>query len=663
MGPILKIYFACLFLVFTQTALAQDADNQFIDSTGLFGLLQSELVGFQSATTAQEQEEIRAEVLALLAQIERSELDPETKALAYQNSYRIWDKRRDKTTYLNVLRGLKRWTSLENAPQLFFANYQMGNAFIFNSEYDSAAYYLQIAYRIDQQEDIGKYEGAVEDRIAVILSELEEHEFSLQFSLAALEKSNGRLRAAVYNQLGNTYTILGQYQEAALAYDSAVMLFEGMGRANWKPLFNSMTAYLELEGQQEKFFKAYDRVKTETSLLDYPEYSHKVELAKAEFTMAYWRDTNRYDPANFKGMVLPQTPENEREVRRILGNELWYSRDWSDRRDAWNFLRRFYELARPDSVPYALNKLLELNETYEQELASRAPEANSSDAFNPESAFGRLIIDLGLEELDRNEAEYEISEKVIRRIRIQAIIYMGLLLLAFFGLYRAWIGRRQRRKTIATSERLQRKEEKLLQDILPEQYHKTLSGTHTMKSKRHNDVIVLVADFSGFTDFSQKAPVEDLIRFLKEFFDRFEVDCVHFGLEKLKTDGDSFIAVGGVNDDYVSPRQALNAALAMQRTATEINQELKRYDLELSLRIGIDIGPVDAGIVGNHSLVYDMWGEVFDRAKTLETDCPVGQILMSKRTFDAETTGTKWPMNEQVEVEGIEARLFIPSGS
>lgn len=614
---------------------------------------------FRKAQSAQEQVDVRNAVSQLLDSLHASNVDGAAKSYANRLAYKIWDKRNDFEKYISILRDIERYAPEDSVALRFFANYQIGNTYIFREEYDTAAAYLLKSYKLDQIHDLGPFEGSVQDRVALILYNLDEYKESLRFSEYALKSATGRLRAAVYNQLGNTYNMLERYQEAAVAYDSAAIMYEAMGVSNWMPLFNSMTAYMEIEGGEEKFLQAYERIKNETSLLQYDQYYHGIEVAKAEFTMTYWKRPERYDADLFGEMILERTPENEREIRRILGKQIRFTDEASlFQAEAYQMLERFYLLVRPDSVSYALEQILKINRAYQAELIANRNTIKPSEEFTESSPLRRLISRIGLDQLDQSQEDHDSTLERIRNSKKWLFAYVVLLAISLFVLLRSIQLRSSRRRAIEESQVLQEREQELLENMVPQKYHEILKGGGSIQSEQHNDIIVLVADFQGFSAFSRKAPIEELITYLKEFFDRFESDCAHFGLEKLKTDGDSFVAIGGMNNDYVSPRQALNAARAMQKTTASINSELKRYDLAMSLRIGIDIGTIDSGLLGNDSLVFDMWGDVFRRAKKLESACQPGQILMSENLINAESTGVKWPKSEEVVVEGMKAFSF-----
>ena len=165
------------------------------------------------------------------------------------------------------------------------------------------------AFEIDIQNDVGKYEGSVQDRAALILYLLEDYEHSLQLSEFSLRLATGRLRGAAYNQLGNTYNQMGNYLNAAAAYDSASALFEQEGISSSLPKFNSMSAYLELENEGEaKFLRIYDELVNNTSVTNYKAYVEALEVARSEFCLAYWEDSSRYEYKDLEEILMKPSP-------------------------------------------------------------------------------------------------------------------------------------------------------------------------------------------------------------------------------------------------------------------------------------------------------------------------------------------------------------------
>jgi adenylate cyclase len=144
------------------------------------------------------------------------------------------------------------------------------------------------------------------------------------------------------------------------------------------------------------------------------------------------------------------------------------------------------------------------------------------------------------------------------------------------------------------------------------------------------DVTVLFADIVGFTRFSRGVNPEKLVVLLNEIFTDFDSISDSHGLEKIKTIGDSYMAVCGIPvpaADHVS--RAANMALDMMDALGEFN---KRYGHTLQMRIGIDTGAVVAGVIGKRKFIYDLWGDTVNTASRMESQGVASRIQITEST-------------------------------
>lgn len=165
----------------------------------------------------------------------------------------------------------------------------------------------------------------------------------------------------------------------------------------------------------------------------------------------------------------------------------------------------------------------------------------------------------------------------------------------------------------------------LLHNILPSSIVERLN-------KKPNDAIadsyenasVLFADLAGFTPMAARLGARKTVAMLNEIFIEFDQLAAAFGIEKIKTIGDAYMAVCGVpvredNHKY----QMVQFALEMQNALEEI---ATHYNVDLTLRIGIAAGPIMAGVIGTHKFSYDVWGDTVNRAARLESHGELGEI-------------------------------------
>lgn len=178
----------------------------------------------------------------------------------------------------------------------------------------------------------------------------------------------------------------------------------------------------------------------------------------------------------------------------------------------------------------------------------------------------------------------------------------------------------------------QEKSENLLLNILPESIAQRLKNKDSVIADSFENISVLFADLVGFTSLSARLSPEEIVTLLNDIFSRFDDWVDSYGLEKIKTIGDSYMVVGGLpvpQMDHV-PKMAL-LALNMQQEVSRLNSQLNHY---LSLRIGIHIGPVVAGVIGTKKFSYDVWGDTVNTASRLESHGVDGQIQVSKDMYE-----------------------------
>lgn len=173
--------------------------------------------------------------------------------------------------------------------------------------------------------------------------------------------------------------------------------------------------------------------------------------------------------------------------------------------------------------------------------------------------------------------------------------------------------------------------ERLLLNILPKPIAGRLrSGEHTI-ADAHADVTVLFADIVGFTQYSSTVPVKELVGMLNEVFSAFDQVAAREGVEKIKTIGDAYMAVTGM------PVQRKDHTEAMVRLALGIMKETAAFNLRhgtaLALRIGINRGPVIAGVIGKHKFIYDLWGDTVNIASRMESTGVPGRIQLSEAAY------------------------------
>jgi class 3 adenylate cyclase len=181
-----------------------------------------------------------------------------------------------------------------------------------------------------------------------------------------------------------------------------------------------------------------------------------------------------------------------------------------------------------------------------------------------------------------------------------------------------------------------KRSDELLLNILPAEIAEELKATGAAKAHHIDEVTVLFTDMKDFTLLSEKLTPEELVSELNECFSAFDQIVEKYGLEKIKTIGDAYMAAGGLpSPNTTNPQDVVKCAIEILSFMKELNEGKKlQGKTRLDLRIGIHTGPVVAGIVGLKKFAYDIWGNTVNIANRMEKSGEVGKINISKATFD-----------------------------
>ena len=147
----------------------------------------------------------------------------------------------------------------------------------------------------------------------------------------------------------------------------------------------------------------------------------------------------------------------------------------------------------------------------------------------------------------------------------------------------------------------------------------------------HESASVLFADVVGFTPMSAAMSPPELVSLLNTVFTTFDRFVEELGLEKIKTVGDAYMVASGV------PHGRSDHAHAIAELALRMRDHTERYRFdghEIRLRIGINSGPVVAGVVGTHKFAYDLWGDVVNTASRMESEGVAGSIQVTPATYE-----------------------------
>jgi guanylate cyclase len=190
----------------------------------------------------------------------------------------------------------------------------------------------------------------------------------------------------------------------------------------------------------------------------------------------------------------------------------------------------------------------------------------------------------------------------------------------------------QRRTAMAALREEQEKAENLLLNILPRSIAEKLKADTQTIADQFSSASILFADVVDFTPIAERLRPAEVVGVLDHLFSHFDVLAERYGLEKIKTIGDAYMVAGGV------PTPRPDHARAMALMALDMLSAMTSRDevghLGLEIRIGINSGPVVAGVIGRKRFLYDLWGDAVNTASRMESHGTPGRIQITRATKD-----------------------------
>ena len=192
--------------------------------------------------------------------------------------------------------------------------------------------------------------------------------------------------------------------------------------------------------------------------------------------------------------------------------------------------------------------------------------------------------------------------------------------------------------------------ERLLLNILPPSIADRLRAGERVIADRFDDATLLIADIVGFTELSSRMSADELVELLNDIFSVCDVLVERHRLEKVKTIGDAYMVVGGVptaSPDHVA--RVADFALEMAAAVEDFQRSGPR---QVSFRIGINSGPVVAGVIGSKRTIYDVWGDTVNMASRMESLSEPGRIQVTSLVHDRLDSRYEFESRGQIEVKG-----------
>jgi class 3 adenylate cyclase len=530
----------------------------------------------------------------------------------------------------------------------------------------------------------GKFEE--KDRLQLLKNLAFNHpnpEKALLYSEELLYKAQAvdstRFVIAGFHQKGNNLKLKGDLSRALASYFEGVKIAtETERKRELGMLYISIASVYKVMGNNKNTIQYYknalpilkevnDSLNYATALENFGDYYNLV-LSKPDSALLFFERSGplfkaldskiglAYNLGN-KGLAYAQLGQNTIAEKNIseaisileeLGDYfpicvyLTYMSDMYLLRDEWDgafgAAQRSLEMAQQYGLKNQISDAyLKLSELHEKRgnVAESLKLYKSHIKFKDSVRNITQVQNMANQEVARRQIEVDLAEqrnKNQRNITIGTVIAMFLIGLLAFGLYRR---NRFIRKTKEIIENERDRSESLLLNILPEETAAELKINGKVKAKKFESVTVLFTDFKGFTHYSENLDPEKLVETVGVYFSKFDDIMEKYGLEKIKTIGDSYMCAGGLpypTTDHAN--KMVQAAFEIIDFVNEAKRNAQEGQIYFDIRVGINTGMVVAGVVGSKKFSYDIWGDTVNVASRMESMSEPGKINISKSTYE-----------------------------
>jgi class 3 adenylate cyclase len=199
-------------------------------------------------------------------------------------------------------------------------------------------------------------------------------------------------------------------------------------------------------------------------------------------------------------------------------------------------------------------------------------------------------------------------------------------------------------------ERERQRSERLLLNVLPATIAGRMKESSAIIAEHFEEVSVLFADITGFTQLSASVQPRELVRILDAIFSEFDALAERHGLEKIKTIGDCYMAVAGLPVPQADHVEAVaEMALSMQHAVARVSVNV---NTPLAIRVGIHTGEVVAGVIGKKKFAYDLWGDTVNMASRMESHGLPGAVHCTEAVEQRLSAKYDFERREPIHVKG-----------
>lgn len=536
---------------------------------------------------------------------------------------------------------------------LSFCCFYLGNKYLQIDSNAKGLQYLQQSLAIEKKGGDVEAIASVMTNISNVYELQSNYPLALEYAFDALKlfEKNGNKngQANGWCNIANIYTEQGEWDNAIKNYNKALALYKAINNDEGIALIEGNIGNIYLE--QQNYRKALEYYNT--SLEKYKKIGDpsgidrntanigNVFLKQKKYTEALSKyqealgialpnqltDAAGYDYAGISEAYLSMATEKDAMAQIPNGETkntlLSKAKKYSD--SAVYLLEQLGDVSALANARRVQSKTLyELGDYKSAYVAYEAYKTLNDSIYNVEN--NKKLTQKGMQyEFDKKEAASRAEKEKLKNIRNSIAIGLVGTLIFLIVVYR-------QRNRIAKEKH---RSEELLLNILPEEVAEELKAKGSADAKLIDEVTVLFTDFKGFTALSEKMSPKELVQDLHECFTAFDHIIQKYGLEKIKTIGDSYMAAGGLPTPTTTHAQdVVHAALEIRKYMETTKEARIKDNLPyFEIRIGVHTGPVVAGIVGVKKFAYDIWGDTVNIASRMESSGVAGKVNISGSTY------------------------------
>ncbi|TDE07196.1 tetratricopeptide repeat protein [Flavobacterium sandaracinum] len=466
---------------------------------------------------------------------------------------------------------------------------------------------------------------------------------------AAIKAKSIKGEGTSYMAIADVYSVMGNSTNAEIYYEKSIQLLR---KANdpislASALLNAGDEY----SKNKKFALALSYFKEAGVIFEKINYSSGTAYTLGNIGMVYAK-TGKSDlakPYITKAIKILEDVEDY----YAISDYLVYMSDIYLTQNNWPAALRYAKRSLKLAQDYGLKEQISNSNLKISELYKKANNPEESfKYYKNHIAYRDSITNLkAVQQMADIRTNYEVSQKQIevdllekdaeiqklKDKKQQNIIYASgisllLVLVITIGFYRRY---KFVKKTNSIIEEEKNRSNNLLLNILPEETAVELKKNGKVEAKKFDSVTVLFADFEGFTKYSEKLSPEKLVESIDFYFSKFDTIMEKYNLEKIKTVGDCYMCAGGLpfpTQDHA--HKIVLAALEIAEFVEASKNVTTENQTRFEIRIGINTGPLVAGVVGIKKFSYDIWGDTVNIASRMESNSEAGKINISEFTYN-----------------------------